>query len=107
VEFIETELKESALPVGENRCVEVGGVVVGLFRTADGIFALNNECPHRGAPLHEGWVADGHVTCPLHQWEFDLATGACRGIPKVKAATYPVEIRDGTIWICPRDEGKR
>ena len=54
-------------PVG----VEVLGEKLTLFRDASGaVRALHDVCPHRGAPLHQGWVGkvDGHdcVVCPYH-----------------------------------------
>lgn len=35
-------------------------------------------CPHAGAALDDGWVADGALVCPRHGWAFDLETGRCR-----------------------------
>ena len=54
-------------PVG----VEILGEKVVLFREASGkVVAINDVCPHRGAPLHMGWTSqvDGHdcVVCPYH-----------------------------------------
>ena len=103
--YIDTALKLEHLPVGESRCVQIGDAQVGLFHHSDGLFAIDNFCPHRGAPLHEGFVTDGYVTCPWHQWQFQLEDGVCRNIPKVRIATYPVEIRDGAIWINLEDQG--
>ena len=97
--FIDTKLKLEELPAGGSRCLDLGPNQVGLFREADGVFALDNICPHRGAPLHEGFVADGVVTCPWHQWQFQLKDGICQNIPKVKVASFPVEVREGVIWI--------
>jgi NAD(P)H-dependent nitrite reductase small subunit len=97
--FIETNLKLENLPPGESRCVDVGPIQVGVFRDADSVFAIDNICPHRGAPLHEGFVKDGYVTCPWHQWQFQLQDGVCRNIPQMRTASYPVDIRDGVIWI--------
>ncbi len=97
--FVATTLKLEDLAPGESRCVEVGEAKVGLFREADSLFALDNVCPHRGAPLHEGFVTDGYVTCPWHQWQFQLSDGVCRNIPKMQTKTYAVEVRDGMIWI--------
>jgi len=98
--YIDTALKLEQIPVGETRCLMLGETQVGLFRLADGLFAIDNICPHRGAPLHDGMVSnDGHVTCPWHQWEFQLNDGVCRNIPKVRVTTFPVEVREGTIWI--------
>ena len=97
--YIDTALKLEDLPIGKSTCIEVGDAQVGIFHFAEGLFALDNFCPHRGAPLHDGVVEDGIVTCPWHQWQFQLDDGVCKNIPNVKATTYPVEVRDGVIWV--------
>jgi nitrite reductase (NADH) small subunit len=105
--FLNTTLKPQEVAVGASRCVPLEGTDVGLFRTAAGFFALNNICPHRGAPLHDGFVTDGQVTCPWHQWQFDLQDGHCRNIPGAKVSAYAVEVREGTIWINLDDKGAK
>ena len=105
--YIDTSLKLENVPVGESRCIELGEVQIGLFRNPDGLFAIDNVCPHRGAPLHDGIVTDGVVTCPWHQWQFQLDDGVCQNIPKVRITTYPVEIRDGAIWVNLEDQGAK
>lgn len=97
--FADTSLKPEELAVGSSLCVQVGDAQVGLFHTTEGLFALDNVCPHRGAPLHDGVAIDGYVTCPWHQWQFQLNNGLCRNIPGARVPAYPVEVRDGTIWI--------
>jgi nitrite reductase (NADH) small subunit len=103
--FIDTTLKLDDLPTGESRCVDVGPNQIGLFRNAEGVFAIDNICPHRGAPLHDGFVEDGVVTCPWHQWQFQLKDGICRNIPNVRTTSFPVEVRDGVIWIDVAETG--
>lgn len=105
--FIDTEIKLEKFPVGQSTCIEVGDAQVGLFHNADGLFAIDNFCPHRGAPLHDGHVTDGYVTCPWHQWQFQLNDGVCKNIPNVKVATYPIEVRDGAIWVDLETKGKK
>jgi nitrite reductase (NADH) small subunit len=97
--YIDTSWKLDDVPVGQSRCFKFGDFAIGLFRNADGFFAIDNICPHRGASLHEGLVNDGQVTCPWHQWQFQLQDGVCRNIPNIRIPTYPVEVRDGAIWI--------
>jgi NAD(P)H-dependent nitrite reductase small subunit len=96
---IDTSLKLDDIPVGQSRCLEVGDIQIGLFRGPEGIFAIDNTCPHRGAPLHTGMLNDGVVTCPWHQWQFRLSDGVCTNIPGPKVPTYAIEIRDGAIWV--------
>jgi UDP-MurNAc hydroxylase len=39
---------------------------------------IERWCPHRQADLTRfGEIEDGVLTCSLHHWQFDLATGAC------------------------------
>ena len=97
--YIDTALKLEHVPAGTSCCVTLGDVQVGLFHSPDGLFALDNACPHRGAPLHDGFVKDGVVTCPWHQWQFKIADGVCLNIPQVRATIFPVEVREGAIWV--------
>jgi nitrite reductase (NADH) small subunit len=77
----------------------VEGKSIAVFHQPDGIFAIDNLCPHRGAPLQEGFVSDGVVTCPWHQWQFDLKTGAGISIPGARVKSYPVRVEDGDILV--------
>ena len=65
----------SELPDGRGRSVQLGGIEVGLFRVGEAVHALENACPHAGAPLSEGWLQGPLINCPLHGWRFDVRTG--------------------------------
>ena len=70
-----------------------------VFRTGpEEVFAASNTCPHRGGPLVEGIVHGQSVTCPLHNWVFDLNTGQAKG-EDGRIATYPVRIEAGRILL--------
>jgi nitrite reductase (NADH) small subunit len=85
----------SDLKPGAAMTVEVGGKAIALFNVAGKIYATDNTCLHQGGPLGEG-ILDGEiVTCPWHQWEYDVRTGEKVGESSIKVATYPVEV-DGT-----------
>jgi nitrite reductase (NADH) small subunit len=90
----------AALPERGARCVRVGGLRVAVFRTStDEVFALRDQCPHRGGPLSQGIVHGTRVTCPLHDWVIDLATGCAMGADEGSTATYPVRIVDGRVLL--------
>lgn len=92
----------SAVPRRGARCVNTPGGKIAVFRTAeDQIFAIENRCPHKGGPLAEGIVHGASVTCPLHNWVFDLATGQAQGADEGRVRTYPVKVEDGVIFIAP------
>jgi nitrite reductase (NADH) small subunit len=84
------------------RCVNTPVGKIAVFRTAeDQVFALENRCPHKGGPLSEGIVHGGAVTCPLHNWVFDLATGEAQGADEGQVRTFPVSVVDGRIFMAP------
>ncbi len=79
-----------------------------VFRTAGAeIFATGGTCPHKGGPLAEGIVHDRKVTCPLHNWVFDLETGLAQGADEGRIETFPVKVKDGRILIDARVLGRR
>ncbi|QFT97871.1 Naphthalene 1,2-dioxygenase system ferredoxin subunit [Roseovarius sp. THAF8] len=70
-----------------------------MFRTAENeVFATSNTCPHKAGPLSEGIVHGQSVTCPLHNWVFDLETGKAQG-EDGEIATYPLKVEDGRVLI--------
>ena len=80
---------------------------VALFRTAeDEVFAASNSCPHKAGPLSEGIVHGRKVTCPLHNWVFELETGAAIG-EDASIATYPVRLDGNRILLDGDAVGKR
>lgn len=73
---------------------------VAVFRSADDrVFALDDRCPHKGGPLSEGIVHGHRVTCPLHNWVFDMASGRAEGADAGQVATYAVKVAGGRIVI--------
>ncbi len=64
------------------------------------VFALENVCPHMQAPLSEGWVCAGRITCPFHTIEFDgLGRIWHDGHPgAVVARPLEIFVKDNCIW---------
>ncbi|MCX6149129.1 MAG: Rieske (2Fe-2S) protein [Ignavibacteriales bacterium] len=70
----------------------VDDVEVALFKIGEKVYAVSNICPHQHTALiYDGFIEDGHVICPVHGWEFNLATGRMRTGGK-GLDTYPVLI---------------
>jgi nitrite reductase/ring-hydroxylating ferredoxin subunit len=70
-----------------------------LFRHQGEVFALDETCPHRGGPLHDGVVDRGVVLCPWHQWQFDLKTGCSPVNPLSRVRVYPVRLEGTDVWL--------
>ena len=85
-----------------------GDLEIGVFRSDDRVWAMNNRCLHSGGSLAEGMVREGVVTCPLHWWRYDLATGQRLGAESLRLACYEVRVRDGEVLVrCPPIAPKR
>ncbi|HEX7079698.1 MAG TPA: nitrite reductase small subunit NirD [Gammaproteobacteria bacterium] len=73
---------------------------IALFRTADdAVYALLDRCPHRGGPLSQGLVHGRCVTCPLHDWVIDLATGEASEPDEGETATFEVRVHAGRVLV--------
>lgn len=92
------------IPAQGARLVKTAQGCVAVFRTADDrVFALEDRCPHKGGPLSEGIVHGDRVTCPLHNWVFDMNTGQAQGADNGAVATYAIEVRAGRILLDMND----
>lgn len=87
------------LPLGTGMKVSVEQDDIALFNLKGEIYAINDLCPHRGAPLSEGLLEDGKVFCPWHCFDFNLQTGESQMVPHLRVATYPVKVENGDIFI--------
>ena len=65
------------LGVGEMKVAKVGEHRVAVIRTASGVHALDNACPHQGYGLVTGALTGETVVCQWHNWKFDVRTGEC------------------------------
>lgn len=62
---------------------------------------VDSRCPHMGFPLVEGTVEDGVLTCPWHHARFELSCGDTFDPFADDVQTYPIEVRNGTIYVNP------
>lgn len=85
------------VPLLEGRRVTIDGRRVAVFRLPDGWTAIDHACPHRGGPLSDGLVADGCVTCPLHNQRFSLISGEREDAPGAGVEVFTVRERDGLL----------
>jgi len=82
----------SDLPPNTGKTFRIGTLQVALFNHDGQIYALDGYCPHRGAPLGDGWFEFPIAHCPLHGWDFDVRTGACGVNPEKAAKVLPVRV---------------
>jgi nitrite reductase/ring-hydroxylating ferredoxin subunit len=90
----------SEVPAGQGKPVTVNGKKVALFRVHDAFYAIEDRCPHRGAPLSEGDLDGAEVTCPWHAARLDVTTGKHLSPPaNCGVATYKVQVVGDEIQV--------
>lgn len=94
-----------ARPLGRTVC----GEAIVFYRGEGGcVAALEDWCPHRGAPLSLGRVVEGRLMCGYHGLQVgcdgrtvSMPGQRVGGFPPIKA--FPVVERHGFIWVWPGD----
>jgi len=88
------------IPAETGLCVRVAGRELGLYRVGERVYAMQNDCPHAGYPLHEGSLDGSVVYCAGHGWPFDVITGrppdVADGAPLDR---FAVRVEDGQVWV--------
>ncbi len=92
-------------PLGRQIC----GEKIVFYRGAEGrVAALEDFCPHRGAPLSLGQVCEGELVCGYHGLKVGCDGRAVsmpgqrvRGFPPTRS--FPVVERHGFVWVWPGD----
>ena len=92
-------------PLGRKIC----GEKIVFYRGPQGkVAAVEDFCPHRGAPLSLGFVRDGELVCGYHGLKMDCG-GKTISMPGQRVdkfpciKSYPVEERYGFIWVWTGD----
>jgi NAD(P)H-dependent nitrite reductase small subunit len=84
---------------GQAAEVKVGDKAVALFNVGGTFYALTNLCPHRGGPLGQGFVEGSQVSCPWHNYTFDVTTGENVVNAELKVPCYDVKLEDGRVFV--------
>jgi len=87
------------LPLDKGREFVVDGQVVAVFRTSEGVFAVDGICPHAGGPLAQGMVRKQVVTCPWHGWQFHVQTGCHQITPRICLRKFSVTIDGDDVYV--------
>lgn len=100
------------IPRGGTRFFTVRNRPVLLSNRHGTIHAHYGRCPHQGNTLEGARLWDNLLTCPWHQFQYDIRTGENVYPRNVYPAdlshldrqllplrTYPVEVRGGEVWV--------
>lgn len=106
------------LPTDGSYVIEdINGREIAVFRVEEEYYAVLNYCVHQGGPLCEkgeltgrmvggedGWEwryeqPETVVTCPWHNWKFDITTGENINDDQYAVPTYQVEVQNDEVYV--------
>jgi nitrite reductase (NADH) small subunit len=87
--------------LGARRVAREGQVIpIAVFRTEDDkVFALLDECPHKGGPLSQGIVFGQSVACPLHNWTIGLDNGCAKAPDQGCTQHFACKVDGGNVLL--------
>ena len=68
-----------------------------VFRKGDLLKKYDSACPHQVTNIPELAICDNHLTCPKHQWKFDLETGECIEKGSHPLRSFETRIEGGVV----------
>ncbi|MBI3968222.1 MAG: Rieske (2Fe-2S) protein [Chloroflexi bacterium] len=85
---------------GEVRAIDLDGDEIALANVGGNVFAVAGTCLHRGGPLAAGHLDGSILTCPWHDWRYDVRSGELLDPALGRSIrAYQVTIRAGEIWL--------
>lgn len=91
---------EHLLKEGDAKTIKIEGKRYCLAKHEGEYYAMQNNCPHAGASLGEGWCdKQGNIICPVHRIKFNVKSGANATGEGYNLKTYPVQLNEDGLYI--------
>lgn len=85
------------IPMRETAYFETDGRHVFVYRTEDDIRVYDSRCPHQVTDIPHLSLEGQKLTCPKHQWAFDIESGECVEKGNRPLRRFDHKIEDGRL----------
>ncbi len=99
-----TVAKIGEIPEGRGMAFQVGNKMVAVFNDGGQYYAIDDCCPHMGASLAEGFLEEGTVACPWHDWRFCVHDGTWCDNRRIKIDRFDVRLQGDEIQVRTPEE---
>ena len=89
----------AALADGQTTRVDSHGRGLFISRDGDAFAVFDSRCAHQGTDIPLSALDDCTLTCPKHQWTFDVKTGACLKAGGRPLQQYPAKVVGGRVLV--------
>ncbi len=87
----------AALKSGETAYFDCEGRSLFVFRKGKTVKVYDSRCPHQNTDIPHLGLAGTTLTCPKHEWVFDLASGDCIAEGDLPLTEYPHKVENGRL----------
>jgi nitrite reductase/ring-hydroxylating ferredoxin subunit/alkylhydroperoxidase/carboxymuconolactone decarboxylase family protein YurZ len=88
-----------ALKSGETEYFKCDGRSVFVFRRGAKLNVYDSRCPHQDTDIPHVALDGTKLTCPKHQWVFDLETGECIAEGDLPLTEFPHKVERGRLLV--------
>ena len=92
-------LTTAALADGQTTRVDSHGRGLFISRDGDSYAVFDSHCSHQRTDIPLSELNDCTLTCPKHQWTFDVKTGACLKAGGSPLQQYPAKVLGGRVMV--------
>lgn len=85
------------IPMEEPLWLEKDGRHLFVYRTEDDLRVYDSRCPHQVTDIPHLALEGDRLTCPKHQWAFDITTGECVEKGSRPLRHFENKIEDGRL----------
>ena len=89
----------AALADGQTTRVDSHGRGLFISREGDTFAVFDSHCSHQRTDIPLSELDDCTLTCPKHQWTFDVKTGACHKPGGSPLKQYPAKVEGGRVMV--------
>ena len=91
--------EDNELSEGAMMPVYPRGVHILLARVDGSAYALSGKCTHMACPLYTGTLEGDTLTCPCHDWRYNIKTGVFLDAPELFLENYKLKSENGKLFI--------
>jgi nitrite reductase/ring-hydroxylating ferredoxin subunit/alkylhydroperoxidase/carboxymuconolactone decarboxylase family protein YurZ len=92
-------LTTAALADGQTTRVDSHGRGLFISREGNEYAVFDSHCTHQNTDIPLSALDDCTLTCPKHQWTFDVKTGACLKAGGSPLQQYPAKVVGGRVMV--------
>ena len=89
----------AALADGQTTRVDSHGRGLFITREGDSYAVFDSHCAHQRTDIPLSALDDCTLTCPKHQWRFDIRTGVCLKAGGSPLQQYPAKVVGGRVMV--------